>query len=99
MAGRFLWRAQADGSLTQPLGVGKIRRIANVKQKSNYQDGLQSIFDPVIASWQAVWVEDCKKKGKTIPFSEWCFVPLIDGDPMSSPFEIANVYVPEVDRS
>lgn len=74
--------------------LGK-RRAGKAKTKAAYQNGLDSVLDPVIASWQEVWEDDCRKKGRTIPFSQWCFEPLVEGDPMSSPFEIANVYVPE----
>lgn len=71
------------------------RRAEKATIVAGYQDGLDSILNPVIASWQQVWEEDCREKGRTIPFSQWCFEPLIEGDPDSSPFEIANVYVPE----
>jgi hypothetical protein len=69
------------------------RRLVKARLKSNYQSGVTAILDRVVADWQRVWVEDCRQKGHTIPFGEWCFIPLIEGDPTSSPFEIANVYV------
>jgi len=63
--------------------------------RAKHQTGLSAVMDPVIASWQKIWVEDCKKKGRTVPFGKWCLIPLVEGDPMSSPFEIANVYTEE----
>lgn len=71
------------------------RRYRKAAVKSKYQTGLSSIMDPVVASWRKVWVEDCAKKGRTIPFGKWCRMPLDENDPMSSPFEIANVYTDE----
>jgi hypothetical protein len=72
------------------------RRYRKAVVKAKYQDdGLAAIMDQVVASWQQVWVDDCKKKGRTIPFGKWCLIPLDEDDPMSSPFEIANVYTDE----
>lgn len=68
------------------------RRARRDELKAKYQDGLAGLLDEVRASWRPVWVDDCRKKGRTIPFAEWCFIPLDPDDPMSSPFEIANVY-------
>jgi hypothetical protein len=68
------------------------RRYKNAIRKHERQNNLSSMMDRVVASWQKTWVEDCKKKGHTIPFGKWCLIPLVEGDPMSSPFEIANVY-------
>ena len=68
------------------------RRRKKVELKAQYQDGLSALMDPVTASWRELWVADCREKGRTVPFSEWCQTPLVEGDPMSSPFEIANVY-------
>ena len=75
--------------MTDDLGE---RRYCKAVEKAQYQTGLSAIMDPVIASWQKIWADDCKAKGHTIPFGKWCRLPLYDDDPMSSPFEIANVY-------
>jgi hypothetical protein len=74
------------------------RRYREAVQKDNYKRSLSSLMARVVADWQKTWVEDCKKKGRTIPFGKWCLVPLDENDPMSSPFEIANVYTEDTFR-
>ena len=58
-------------------------------------DGMSEIdnmMDGVVASWRKVWRDDCKQKCRIVPFGKWCMMPLVEDDPDSSPFEIANVY-------
>ena len=61
-------------------------------------DSFSDVMDRAITSWRKVWKEDCIKKGRIMPFGKWCGVALIEGDPDSSPFEIANVYTEDTFR-
>jgi hypothetical protein len=60
--------------------------------------GISWLMDGVVASWRKVWRDDCKAKCRIVPFGKWCLMPLVDGDPDSSPFEIANVYTEDTFR-
>ena len=68
------------------------RRARKQKLRARYIGGVDGLLEQVRASWRKEWVKDCREKGRTIPFGEWCFIPLDPDDPNSSPFEIANVH-------
>ncbi len=68
------------------------RRAKREKLTAQYQGGFDGLFNSVVAEWREIWVKDCREKRRTISFEDWCHVPLVEDDPMSTPFEIANVY-------
>jgi hypothetical protein len=39
------------------------------------------------AGWRAVWADECKRRGETIPFEDWFYATDENGD---CPFEIAG---------
>jgi hypothetical protein len=59
---------------------------AEILQK--YSEPIDGLIDTFEAGWRAVWADECKRRGKTIPFEEWFYITDENGD---CPFEIAGM--------
>jgi hypothetical protein len=79
----------SDAQSKAPVDIGEARkRRAEILEPYNESsfDGFLERFE---AGWRAIWADECKRKGKTIPFDEWFFTEDENGD---SPFEVAGMW-------
>jgi hypothetical protein len=60
------------------------RRAEILEQYTNSSDEFIESFE---AGWRAVWAEECKQKGKAIPFAEWFYSENENGE---CPFDVAG---------